>query len=278
MCESVGVSETKVDMGLSGKVEDCVNVVSLQAVHDFRGVGDVAMVEGKVALVVESSSIVQRRTVVELVEGDDIVCIGIGQGQMSHQPASTAIISQVSFTVGAQKFLHESSPSCDHDVLDIWKRLEFCATFQDRCLLPYAEVFEELVGSIGGSWRFTISDQWELTALGFSGVEGGQNAQLTGRHSVDSIFGGHDERLLTRARECIEWLFGISLLKLRWWWAHRLRGGTLQKGGGQEASGAGTFLRAAQSTPTQPRSGFRTIEVQIRNPNFTTPEPQMLVE
>ena len=55
------------------------------------------MVEGKVALVVESSSIVQGGTVVELVEGHDIVCIGIGQGQMSHQPASTAIVSKVSF-------------------------------------------------------------------------------------------------------------------------------------------------------------------------------------
>jgi hypothetical protein len=103
------------------------------------------MVEGKVALVVESSSIVQGGAIVELVEGDDVVGIRIGQSQMSHQPASTAIIRSVLCTIGAQKFLHEPCPSCNHDILDIRKRLEFCATYQDRRLLPYSEIFEELV-------------------------------------------------------------------------------------------------------------------------------------
>lgn len=53
------------------------------------------MVEGKVALVIESSGVVQRRAVIEFIEGDDVVGIGIGQGQMSYQPASTVSISRV---------------------------------------------------------------------------------------------------------------------------------------------------------------------------------------
>jgi hypothetical protein len=35
MCESVGVTETQVDVRLSCEMEDCVNVMSLQTVHDL---------------------------------------------------------------------------------------------------------------------------------------------------------------------------------------------------------------------------------------------------
>lgn len=76
--ELVGVSEAQVDVGLGGKVEDGIDVMPLEAVHDLGGVGDVAMVEGEIPLVVEHPGIVQRRTVVELVEGHDIVGIGVG--------------------------------------------------------------------------------------------------------------------------------------------------------------------------------------------------------
>jgi hypothetical protein len=47
------------------------------------------MVEGEVALIVQGTGIVQGRAVIELVEGDDIVGIGVGQGKMSDQPTGT---------------------------------------------------------------------------------------------------------------------------------------------------------------------------------------------
>ncbi len=47
------------------------------------------MVECEVPLVVEGSSIVQGRAVVELVEGDNVIRVGIGQGKMSYEPACT---------------------------------------------------------------------------------------------------------------------------------------------------------------------------------------------
>jgi len=69
---------------LRSKVEDRIDIVSLKAVHDFRGVCNVAVVEREIPFVVEDSSVIQGRTVVELVEGYDIVRIGIGQGQMPY--------------------------------------------------------------------------------------------------------------------------------------------------------------------------------------------------
>lgn len=88
--ECVGVAETQVNVGLSSEMEDGVNVVSLQTVHDLGGVCDITMVEGEVSFVVKGSSVVQGGAVVEFVEGYDVVGIGVGQGQMSYQPASTA--------------------------------------------------------------------------------------------------------------------------------------------------------------------------------------------
>ena len=47
------------------------------------------MVEGEVALIVQGTGVVQGRAVIELVEGDNVVGIGVGQGKMSNQPAGT---------------------------------------------------------------------------------------------------------------------------------------------------------------------------------------------
>jgi hypothetical protein len=49
------------------------------------------MVESEIPLVVEGAGVIQGSAVVELVEGDDIVRIGVGQGKMSYQPACAAI-------------------------------------------------------------------------------------------------------------------------------------------------------------------------------------------
>ena len=43
--EGVRVSEAQIDVGLSGEVEDGIDLVSLQAVHNLGGVSNVAMVE-----------------------------------------------------------------------------------------------------------------------------------------------------------------------------------------------------------------------------------------
>jgi hypothetical protein len=103
------------------------------------------MVEGKIPLIIEDSGIVQGRAVIEFIEGHDVVCIGIGQCQMSYEPASTVAVRKAPCDMVAIWFLHESSPSSDHNILDIGQWLELRAPNQDWGLFPYAEVFEEFV-------------------------------------------------------------------------------------------------------------------------------------
>lgn len=57
--ESVGVSEAQINVGLSSKVENGINVIALEAVHDLRWVGDVSVVKGEVSLVIEGTGVVQ---------------------------------------------------------------------------------------------------------------------------------------------------------------------------------------------------------------------------
>lgn len=87
--EAVRVAKAEVNVRLCGKVENGVNVVALQTADDFVGVGNVALVKRKVALVVEHARVVERRAVVELVERDNVVRVGIRQCQVADQPAST---------------------------------------------------------------------------------------------------------------------------------------------------------------------------------------------
>lgn len=110
MCEGVGVSEAQINVRLCSKVEDSINLMSLQTVHDLGGVRDIAMVECEVALVVQDSSVVQGRAVVELIEGHDIVCIRIGQGQMSYKPAGTVEISTGMHVVAQQRTYMKPAP------------------------------------------------------------------------------------------------------------------------------------------------------------------------
>ena len=126
MRKCVGVTEAQINVRLCGKVENCVNIVSLQAVHDLRRVCDIAMVECEISFVIEDSRVVQGSTVVELVEGNDVVGIGIGQCEMSYKPASTvAAVRRCSCNVGANNYLHEASSSCDHNILNIGQWFEF---------------------------------------------------------------------------------------------------------------------------------------------------------
>jgi hypothetical protein len=87
---------------------------------------------------------------------------------MSYQPASTVTVREGSCKIGAQNNSHESSPSCDHNILDIWQWFIFCATNQYWSLFPYAVIFKEFVGLcnwstivrqcpsyLGVDWEFT---------------------------------------------------------------------------------------------------------------------------
>lgn len=67
-----------------------VDVIALHAVEDFRGICQVPMVEGKVALVIESSSVVQSRAVIELIKRYNIVSVRVCQGEMANNPGSTS--------------------------------------------------------------------------------------------------------------------------------------------------------------------------------------------
>lgn len=87
--EAVGVAKAQVDVRLGGKVEDGVDVVALQAVDNLRGVGDVTLVEGEVALVIQGAGVVERGAVVKLVKGDNVVRVGVGEGEVADEPAGT---------------------------------------------------------------------------------------------------------------------------------------------------------------------------------------------
>lgn len=75
-------------MRLGSEVKDGVDVVALQAVHDLGGIGDIALVKSKVALVVQSASVVERSAVVKLVERDNVVGVGVSDGEVTDEPAS----------------------------------------------------------------------------------------------------------------------------------------------------------------------------------------------
>ena len=84
--ESVRVTEGQINVGLGSEMEDGVNVVTLQAVHNLRWVGDIAVVKGEVSLIVQRTSVVERSAVVELIEGDDVVGIWVLESQVADQP------------------------------------------------------------------------------------------------------------------------------------------------------------------------------------------------
>jgi hypothetical protein len=72
---------------LRREVDHRVDVVALQAVDYLGRIGHVALVEGKVAPVVEDARVVEGRAVVQLVEGDDVVSVRVGEGEVPDEPA-----------------------------------------------------------------------------------------------------------------------------------------------------------------------------------------------
>src|ERR1700733_10083469 len=82
------VAETQVDVGLCGKVEDCVDLVFLQTSHDFRLVGDIAVAERETLPALHTLDVVQRGAVIKFVEAYDMVGGWVCQTEMSNQPGS----------------------------------------------------------------------------------------------------------------------------------------------------------------------------------------------
>jgi hypothetical protein len=146
------------------------------------------MVEGKVALVVESSSIVQRGAVVELVEGYDIVRIGICQGQMSYQPASTVIISKVSNPVGAQNSYMNPAPPVIMMFLTSGSGSNFVLPVNIGASFHTPKSSKNLLDPFviaGHPQSAIISNSQNIACVGR------QNVKLTGKGSVDAVLGGH---------------------------------------------------------------------------------------
>jgi hypothetical protein len=53
--------------------------------------GDISILEYEVALVIEHARVVEGRAVIELVEGDDVVMLGIREDEVADEPASTKV-------------------------------------------------------------------------------------------------------------------------------------------------------------------------------------------
>jgi len=88
--EAVGVAEAQVDVRLGSEMKHRVNFMALHAVQDLGRVGEVAVVEGKVASVIEGPRVIQGGAVVELVKGDYVVGMRVGEGEVADDPRCTA--------------------------------------------------------------------------------------------------------------------------------------------------------------------------------------------
>lgn len=162
MGKVVRVAKAQVDVRLGGKVEDCIDAVALQAVDHLGRVGDVALVKGKVALVVEHTRVVERGAVVQLVKRHDVVRVWIGQGQVAHQPACAAIGLAGEDVRVSDEVLHKASTARDHNVLHVGERRELCGANEHRSLLPDAIVLEEGLAPVV-AWDVLIPARlWEL--------------------------------------------------------------------------------------------------------------------
>ena len=66
-----------------------VNVVSAEAVGDVFCRRDVTLVEGEVRAAIEHFGVVQAGAIVELVKGDEVVMVLIGDGKSSDDPRAS---------------------------------------------------------------------------------------------------------------------------------------------------------------------------------------------
>jgi hypothetical protein len=90
--ELVRVAEAEINVRLCGEVEDGIDVVLAQDTLDICRRGNVTMLKSEVRSVVEDARVVQARTVVELIERDDIVVVGVRQDEMADKPTCSVLV------------------------------------------------------------------------------------------------------------------------------------------------------------------------------------------
>lgn len=87
--EGCWVLEARVDVGLGGEVDYGVDIVAAEAVCDVVCGGDVAPVEREIPTAVEHFGVIQCGAIIELVEGDEVVMVLIGDGEGSDDPRTS---------------------------------------------------------------------------------------------------------------------------------------------------------------------------------------------
>jgi len=75
-------------MGLRSKVENRINVVFTEGILNFLRRSYIAMDEGEVWSSTQTTGVIQGSTIVKLIIRDDVV-FRVGEGEMTHKPAST---------------------------------------------------------------------------------------------------------------------------------------------------------------------------------------------
>lgn len=88
--EGTRIAEAQIDMCHGRQVEDRVYLMHTHASRHIRKIRDIAMEEFEVWPALQHTRIVPRAAIVELVERDHIVSIGILDYKMSDEPRATA--------------------------------------------------------------------------------------------------------------------------------------------------------------------------------------------
>lgn len=68
MCEFVRIAERQIDMRLSRKMHDSIDVVLLQTVHYIFMFGYIAFVEGEIGFLIQLCRIVESGAIIQFIE------------------------------------------------------------------------------------------------------------------------------------------------------------------------------------------------------------------
>lgn len=87
----VRVTKTQIHMRVGREVEDGIDAVISEALQHVTWSRHIAVEEAEIRLRLQHASIVQRAAVIQLVEGYDVVMVGILYCQVAHQPRATVL-------------------------------------------------------------------------------------------------------------------------------------------------------------------------------------------
>lgn len=89
--EGIRVTKTQIHMRVGREVEDGVDAVIPEALQHVAWPCYIAVEEAEIWLRLQHARIVQRAAVIQLVEGYDVVMVGILDCQVAHQPRATVL-------------------------------------------------------------------------------------------------------------------------------------------------------------------------------------------